>query len=334
MLSLDQLSIRFAGDEIVFFLNRGRDILALIGALYATKLFLKVSYSCFNVIKVYVLPKLWYTRDFKSKYGSWAVVTGASEGIGKSYALELAKRKMNVVLISRSYSKLEKVAAEIMNKYKVKTKLITADLNLLESYDQIEAELKDLEVGVLVNNVGIMYDRLQYFLTVESERLKQIINLNIMSTVLMTRLLLPNMVQREKGAIINVSSGSCVQPTPCMTAYSAAKKYVDVFSQALNYEYGSKGIVIQSVQPFYVSTRMTKFIQPNLFVPSADSYVDHALRTLSWTARTHGYWSHGLMGFVGSLMPQWLFFWSSTRLNLPLWNFLTGSTSEKLSKTE
>eukprot|EP00794_Sanderia_malayensis_P016787 gene16787-18482_t len=102
------------------------------------------------------------------------------------------------------------------------------------------------------------------------------------------------------------------------------KKYVDYFSQALGYEYGKDGITVQSVQPFYVSTRMTNNMKPNFLVPDASTYVDHAIKTLSFTNKTYGYWSHGIMGVVGEWMPRWLFFWSTININVPMWNYFTG----------
>eukprot|EP00795_Rhopilema_esculentum_P013103 gene13103-3890_t len=196
LLSLDQLSMEFAIDDISKHLETARNIFAILGAFYAAKLCLKVTYACYRAVKVYVLPKIWSPYDFRSRYGEWAVVTGASEGIGERYCIELAKRGMNIVLISRSLSKLQKVAAKIEEFPGIKAKIITADFNDDECYKRIEDELANLEIGVLVNNVGIMYERLQYFLTVSSERLKRIVNLNITATVMMTRIFLPQMVHR------------------------------------------------------------------------------------------------------------------------------------------
>jgi len=330
--SVDQLSFNAIIEEISRNFATIRDVFALLGALYAAKCCIQSAYNLYRAVKVYVLPKLWPKQDFRTKYGEWAVVTGASEGIGRSYAIELAKRGMNIMLMSRSHAKLEKVAVEIESMYDVQTKIFPVDFNNHDCYERVESALSDLDIGVLVNNVGIMYDRLQYFLTVSSERLKQIVNLNIMTTVMMTRMILPQMVNRKRGAIINLSSGACVQPVPAMTAYSAAKIYTDYFSRALGYEYYKDGVVIQSVQPFYVSTRMTNFMKPNFLVPDADTYVDHALKTLPFTTRTFGYWSHGLMGFFGNLIPEWLFFWSTININVPIWNFFVPERSDEQSK--
>eukprot|EP00794_Sanderia_malayensis_P016785 gene16785-18480_t len=194
--TLDELTLNAIIDEISAYVVKSRDVLAIIGGIFAAKLCFSAASACYRMLKVYLLPKIWYQKDLRSKYGEWAVVTGASEGIGRSYCIELAKRGMNIILISRSFGKLEKVAKELEQTYKVKTKIISADLNKDYCFEEVNDELKDLDIGVLVNNVGIMYDSLQYFLTVDTQRLQEIINLNIMATVLMTRMLLPGMVSR------------------------------------------------------------------------------------------------------------------------------------------
>ena len=104
-------------------------------------------------------------RDLK-KCGAWAVVTGATDGIGKAYCEALAKRGLNVVLISRTLSKLQDCAKEIEEKYKVSTKIVAADFSKASNAgftDPIAAAIKDLTIGVLVNNVGLSYDMPAYF---------------------------------------------------------------------------------------------------------------------------------------------------------------------------
>merc|ERR1712142_524088 len=111
-----------------------------------------------------------------------------------------------------------------------------------------------------------MYDRLQYFLTVPNTRLKQIVNLNVTSAVLMTKMILPSMVDKRRGAIVNVCSGAQLHPTPLMTHYSASKRFIDLFTRSLEYEYRDTGVHMQSVNPFYVSTNMTNNATTNIFM--------------------------------------------------------------------
>lgn len=102
-----------------------------------------------------------------------------------------------------------------------------------------------------------------------------------------------------RGAIVMMSSASCMKITPQMTVYAGTKKYVDYFVQALKYEYKNSGVVIQSLTPLYVATRMTRYSEtlsnPNLLIPSASVYARHAVATLGYSARTTGYLPHSIM---------------------------------------
>lgn len=110
-----------------------------------------------------------------------------------------------------------------------------------------------------VNNVGTMYDYPMYLGEVPEQKLWDIINVNVGATTIMTRLLIKQMQQRKRGAIVNVSSGSEFQPTPLMTVYAATKAYIKSFSDALRVEYSSSGLTIQHLSPFFIKTKMNAF---------------------------------------------------------------------------
>lgn len=169
--------------------------LALLGFLTLSRLVLTQSCKLLKGFRVHVLSR-WWRKDLK-KYGGWAVVTGATDGIGKAYAEELAKRGFNVVLISRTLEKLEKVSREIERQTQQKTRIIQADFSKgLEIYSNIEDGLKDLDIGVLVNNVGIMFTHKSTpFLNTPDlgKKLSDIVNCNMLSVLQMTRIVLPRM---------------------------------------------------------------------------------------------------------------------------------------------
>uniref|UniRef100_A0A8C3JZ49 3-ketoacyl-CoA reductase n=1 Tax=Calidris pygmaea TaxID=425635 RepID=A0A8C3JZ49_9CHAR len=210
----------------------------------------------------------------------------------------LARRGMKVALISRSKDKLDQVASEIRENYKVETKVIVADFGEREDiYSRIAAGLEGLEIGVLVNNVGISYVYPEYFLDVPDldKTIDKMININIMAVCKVSA--------PSKGVILNISSAAGMYPTPLLTLYSATKAFVDYFSRGLHAEYKSKGIIVQSVLPYYVATKMSKIRKPTFDKPSPETYVRAALGTVGLQSQTNGCLPHALMGWIFSLLP-------------------------------
>ncbi|XP_075957751.1 hydroxysteroid (20-beta) dehydrogenase 2 [Anarhichas minor] len=285
------------------------DALAIIGGFTVVFHLLTLAWRCWCGFRQFVLSELWHV-DLKT-YGQWAVVTGATSGIGKAYARELAQRGLDVVLLSRSDDKLQMIAKEIEDQYGRKTRTIQVDFTDSQSiYPVIAEQLQGLEIGILVNNVGMSYsDHLAYFLEIPDaeQKITQIINCNMLSVPQMTRLVLPGMVERGTGLIINISSEVGVRPQPLLSLYCATKIFVTYFSQCLHAEYKSKGIIVQCVAPFMVSTNMTKQIAVNFFVKSASGFAREALNTVGHSSYTSGCLSHALQNAALTvLLPDWL----------------------------
>lgn len=185
------------------------------------------------------------------------------------------------------------------HKYKVETKVIQADFtNTKETYEHVAKNLQGYEIGVLVNNVGLSYPHPQYFIEMEKTDSKindDLINCNIFSVTNMCKLVLPGMLERRKGVIINMSSTASQIPSPLLTVYSATKAYIDKFTADLSAEYQKKGITIQSVQPGFVATKMSKIKKATLMAPTPQHFVKHALTTIGIQEHTTGYYAHSLM---------------------------------------
>jgi len=258
--------------------------------------------------RLYLLPRFGVKKNLK-KYGSWAVVTGSTDGIGKAVAKQLAKRGLNLVLISRSEEKLKTVAEEFAA-YNVEVKTIAYDFSDVASYGKISVQLEGLDIGILVNNVGIGYDHPDYFLELTNEFCERLINVDITSIPKMTRMVLAGMVQRKRGLIVHVSSESSLQPIPLLTLYSAAKAFVNFFSNALHHEYAARGLDIhnQVITPSFVSTNLSKMRAKGFMVPTADSFAASAVDAFGLSTNMCGCWAHELKCFAASLIPEFLFY--------------------------
>ncbi|CAH1393137.1 unnamed protein product [Nezara viridula] len=259
--------------------------------------------------------------DFSQK-GQWAVITGATDGIGKAFAFKLAEKGMDIVLISRTKTKLESVAQEIETKYKVNTKIIEAEFTEgFSVFQHIEKELLGLEIGVLINNVGISYPYPEYFLDLDKREkvFYDMIQCNIVTMLEMCQIVMPGMVERKKGVVINISSGTGEIPSPLLSVYSASKAFVIKFTKDLGTEYKKHGITIQCLVPGFVATKMTKIRKSTWMAPSPKEYVSKALETTGIRRHTAGYIPHILLlnsvKLLDRLSPRFAE-WMIMRLNL------------------
>lgn len=175
------------------------------------------------------------------------MVTGASGGLGEGYAHELARQGANVALIARNEVRLKEVAAELRHSYGVAADVLPCDLSDREARRTLIAELGSREVHTLVNNAG--FGSLGAFGELNPERLTMEIELNVTALTELTRALVGQMAERDRGAIINVASTAAFQPIPGMAVYAATKSYVLSFSTGLWGEHRNTGVRVVCICP-------------------------------------------------------------------------------------
>ena len=143
-----------------------------------------------------------------------------------------------------------------------------------------------------------------YFDELSEDEVSNLIEMNVVSTTAMTKMVIGGMVERKRGAIVNLSSGSAMYTLPLLAEYSAAKSYIEKLSRAINAEYSSKGVTCQCQIPFYVATKLAK-MRKSLTVPTPDQYVANAIRWVGYPdAVASPFFLHALQGWVLDKLPD------------------------------
>jgi len=178
-----------------------------------------------------------------------SLITGASSGIGLELARVMARNGINLVLTARREERLNQLKKELENQYSVRVHFIPLDLAKPESPQQLYnfCQKEELNIDILINNAGIGDYGL--FQKNEWEKTATMIDLNMKSLTHLTRLFLPDMIQRKNGRIMNVASTASFQPGPLMSVYYATKHYVLAFSEALANEVAEHNVTVTALCP-------------------------------------------------------------------------------------
>uniref|UniRef100_A0A914DU50 Oxidoreductase, short chain dehydrogenase/reductase family protein n=1 Tax=Acrobeloides nanus TaxID=290746 RepID=A0A914DU50_9BILA len=243
-------------------------------------------------------------KDLKQLAGAnWAVVTGSTDGIGKAYALNLANRGFNIVLVSRTQSRLDDVKKEILRKSpNVEIRTIKFDFtnaNLEDYKEVIVQQLNGLDVGMLVNNVGMYFEYPDRFDKISggTKYIRDLTVVNILPVTILTAEILKQMVPRNKGVVINISSSSSYHTMRYVNIYSATKKYVTWLTQILIKEFSDTGITFQVVNAAMVATKMSRADEA-LFIPSPETFAKQALNSVGHVSETNGCLAHEIQLYV------------------------------------
>src|SRR5262245_3478305 len=185
---------------------------------------------------------------------SWAIITGASSGIGKALAFEFAAGGFNLLLIARNEAALAEVAAECQAKHHIETEIVAADLACAESLEKLMGVLErtPLQYVVLVNNAGfgIHGD----FASTDIEQNIELLSVQLTAALRLTKAVLPGMIERRKGRILNVASVYSFSPVPFQSVYAACKAFLLSFSTAIQNELRGTGVTVTVFCPGVTQT--------------------------------------------------------------------------------
>ncbi|MBN1932683.1 MAG: SDR family NAD(P)-dependent oxidoreductase [Desulfobacterales bacterium] len=181
--------------------------------------------------------------------GNWALVTGASSGIGREFALQLAAVGMNMVLVARRKPLLDILGSKLSQRYEVRALILPVDLSRTNAISEIRSHLvtEGVKVRMLVNNAA--FGRWGRFEATPAEVYEEMIRLNEMAMVSLCHHFLEDLSSFPTSVIINVSSPAAYNPIPYMAVYAATKAFVSSFSQALYGEWRDRGVLVQTLVP-------------------------------------------------------------------------------------
>lgn len=190
--------------------------------------------------------------DFRARFGPWALVTGASSGLGAAFAQALARRGLNLALTARRADRLEALAAELRRTAQVATRTVPLDLTQAGAAEKLSNAVADLELGLLVNNAGFGWQG--SFLEQEPDQIARMVRLNCEAPALLARAFLPRLAASRRGGMILVASLAGFQPTPWIAAYGATKGFDLLLGEALAVELRSHGVTVLTLAPGPVDT--------------------------------------------------------------------------------
>jgi short-subunit dehydrogenase len=187
------------------------------------------------------------------------LITGASSGIGATYAERFARRGHNLVLVARNKARLEALSARLREETGVTIDILPADVTNSDELAAVETRLSDdRQIGILVNNAGASLEGA--FPNQATNDITQLIALNVTAVARLTSAVTPRFIEAGSGAIINVSSVVGLAPEFGMSVYGATKAFVTFLSQGLSLELGPKGIYVQAVLPAATRTELWELV--------------------------------------------------------------------------
>jgi len=220
---------------------------------------------------------------FAERYGPWALVTGGSEGVGGSWASAIAARGVNVVLLARRADVLESKASELREEHRIDVRTVSVDITAPDLLERLDAVTHDLEVGLLVHNVGAVDRNHGWFLDDSLEVTVKTIEVNCIVPAKLVHTYARQMRDRGRGGIVLVGSLAGMAGQPLEATYSAAKAFSQVFAEAMWNELRDRGVDVVSVPLGGTRTPAleAKNMLEDLTLPTPDEVVAEAIEHLT-----------------------------------------------------
>ena len=284
-------------------------VLQYAGGVFAVYLLTHCFISLYNFTKPSSLP-----RFLRKEKGAWALVTGASDGIGFGLCEELAAYGFNLILHGRNKQKLEAVASKLTDEFpKIRTRTFVADATKPVQFDGLLEITKTVCLTVLVNNVGgnanLPYPFI-YLQDRQNEDIDSSINFNISFATKITSALLPKLLSNEPSLILNIGSLSAIG-SPKLTVYAGSKAYLEAFSRSLDAELVMQGkdVTVHSVLVGLVKSGLVK-VDTGFFTPTSRVMAAAILKRIGGPLEIAPYWPHALQAFFVKLLPRRLRTWA------------------------
>lgn len=261
---------------------------------------------------------------FLRRYGPWALVTGASSGIGVEFARQLAKAGMHLVLTARRHANIEALAKELQGRHRIEVRCVAVDLSTLEGPTELISATRDLDIGLLVSNAGHVIPG--SFLGHHAADYDGVIRLNVRTPMLLAHHFGRRMASRGRGGILFTSSIAGFGASPYMANYGGTKAYLISFGQALRHELARHGVDVAVLAPGPTDTPMatqTSALElPNMPLMNVTPVVAEALRRLPKTAIIVPSFTYKLAVFLTTRIlsrrvATWLWGWSLSRTMTP-----------------
>jgi uncharacterized protein len=240
---------------------------------------------------------------FVERYGPWALVTGASAGIGAEFARQLSEMGLNLVLVARRRQRLEDLARDLESRNKVQVRIVTADLAQPDFLPTILSVTNSIEVGLLVNNAG--FGLAGHFIEHELKEELRLLDVNCRAPLILTHVFGRQMAQRKRGGIIFVSSVSAYIATPFEASYAASKVYELFLAESLEYELKQNGVDMLALCPGSTQTEFHEIAGSRAVAPmTVQPVVELAIRKLGKKPVAIPGWHNRLLVYLLKFTPQ------------------------------